>query len=160
MLASIDFSALSPVVMQQAARVQRLDNGKVAAAHVYQMPWDRTRWGQLSPEVQDLENEFLSLTERRFRSELCGQMGDQDVHLEIINHADYGEGIVEYAKREKADLVIVGATGRTALGYMLLGTTAEKVIRAVGCAVLVVKPANLKAPGQRTSEGERGDEAS
>jgi len=41
----------------------------------------------------------------------------------------YGQGIVQYAKEVKADLVILGTRGRTSLRYVLLGSTAERLLR-------------------------------
>ena len=52
----------------------------------------------------------------------------------------YSEGIVRHAADSGTSLVALGTTGRSGIAYLLLGTTAEKVIREVGCAVLAVKP--------------------
>ncbi len=46
--------------------------------------------------------------------------------------------IVETAKNQKADLMVIATHGRTGLAHALLGSTAEKVIRHAPCPVLVV----------------------
>ena len=45
--------------------------------------------------------------------------------------------IVEVAEKEKADLILVGATQRGTLSRTVLGTTAQRVVRAAAVPVLV-----------------------
>lgn len=47
--------------------------------------------------------------------------------------------IVAAAREHQADLLIMGATGRTALARMLLGSTTRRVLRALPCSLLTVK---------------------
>ncbi|MFO1091800.1 MAG: universal stress protein [Planctomycetaceae bacterium] len=48
--------------------------------------------------------------------------------------------IVRYARETNADLVVVGTHGRSGLAHVLLGSTAEKVVRKAPCPVLTVRP--------------------
>lgn len=52
--------------------------------------------------------------------------------------------IVETAKKEDVDLIVVGTLGRSALQKLLLGSVAEKVIRHAPCPVLVVRDKERK----------------
>ena len=58
-----------------------------------------------------------------------------------VEHRKAGEGIAEHARASGAELVVIGALGRTNLRYLLLGSTAERLLARVTCSVLVVKPA-------------------
>jgi nucleotide-binding universal stress UspA family protein len=49
------------------------------------------------------------------------------------------DAVMEIAKDEKADLVVVGSHGRTGLDKLLMGSVAERVIVLAPCAVLAVK---------------------
>ena len=49
------------------------------------------------------------------------------------------DAIIETAKEQKSDLVVVGSHGRTGLDRLLMGSAAERVIVLATCAVLVVK---------------------
>lgn len=49
------------------------------------------------------------------------------------------EVIVEAAKEEKADLIVMGSHGHTGINKVLLGSVAERVIRRAPCAVTVVR---------------------
>ena len=46
--------------------------------------------------------------------------------------------IVRYAVEQEIDLIVIGTHGRGALGHMLLGSVAEKVVRKAPCPVLTV----------------------
>jgi nucleotide-binding universal stress UspA family protein len=48
--------------------------------------------------------------------------------------------IVDYAKEQAIDLIVLGTHGRTGLARALLGSVAEKVIRKAPCPVLAVHP--------------------
>ena len=48
------------------------------------------------------------------------------------------EEVVKVAEAEKADLVVVGTRGHAGVKRLLLGSVADKVIRACRCPVLSV----------------------
>ncbi len=47
--------------------------------------------------------------------------------------------IVQYAKENDIDLLVLGTHGRGAIAHMLLGSVAEQVVRKAPCPVLVVR---------------------
>jgi nucleotide-binding universal stress UspA family protein len=49
------------------------------------------------------------------------------------------EEITNAAKAEDADLLVMGTRGKTGLAHVLLGSTAERVIRTAPCPVLAVR---------------------
>ena len=49
------------------------------------------------------------------------------------------EQILETAKREQVDLIVMGTHGRTGLAHIVLGSVAERVVRMASCPVLTVK---------------------
>lgn len=52
--------------------------------------------------------------------------------------------IIQMAKKESADLIVMGTHGRTGLDHILFGSTAEKVVRKSSCPVLTIR-----LPGRR-----------
>ena len=49
------------------------------------------------------------------------------------------EEVITVARAEDSDLIVVGTRGRTGLAHVLLGSTAERVIRGAPCPVLAVR---------------------
>ena len=48
--------------------------------------------------------------------------------------------IIEYAKEHQIDLIVIGTHGRSGLSHILLGSSAEKLVRLATCPVLIVHP--------------------
>jgi universal stress protein A len=59
---------------------------------------------------------------------------------EVIAHGDPASEIVRVARERGVDLIVIASHGRTGLGRILFGSTAEAVVRHAPCPVLVVKP--------------------
>jgi nucleotide-binding universal stress UspA family protein len=135
--ACVDFSELSPRVLDAAASIAVLDGASVTALYAHEKV-DHSVFVKGPP--QELIDKLPSVLENRFDSELRSAAGDTPVSFMVTTCRSYSDGIVRHATESQTDLVVTGTTGRTGLAYLLLGTTAEKVIREVGCAVLAVKP--------------------
>ncbi|HTY92673.1 MAG TPA: universal stress protein [Steroidobacteraceae bacterium] len=67
-------------------------------------------------------------------------------HLRIGDAA--GE-LQEVARRIRATLVVMGAVSRSGLDRLFIGNTAERVLDALACDVLVIKPNGFKSPVRR-----------
>jgi nucleotide-binding universal stress UspA family protein len=59
------------------------------------------------------------------------------------------EEVITAARAEDSDLIVVGTRGKTGLAHVLLGSTAERVIRGASCPVLAVRtePADTEDEG-------------
>ena len=55
------------------------------------------------------------------------------------------EEVLAAAKAEDADLIVVGTVGKTGLEHVLLGSTAERIIRTAPCPVLAVRTERSRA---------------
>jgi universal stress protein E len=71
-------------------------------------------------------------------------------HL-IARHA--ADAIPELARELKAQLVVMGAISRTGIKRLLIGNTAERILDALPCDVLVMKPAHFGARVPKTQRG-------
>ena len=59
-----------------------------------------------------------------------------------IAEGDAREAVIEAARAERADLVVVGSHGRTGLAKLWLGSVSSHVVTHAPCSVMVVKEAN------------------
>jgi universal stress protein E len=62
----------------------------------------------------------------------------------LLEGGDPVVGLVRAAAKQRAQLLVMGAVSRSGVGRSHIGGTAEAVIDAVGCDVLVVKPRGFK----------------
>jgi len=60
-------------------------------------------------------------------------------HKITIIHGDPGPVIVDYAKRNQVDLIILGSRGLNALQEFVLGSVSHKVVKRAACPVMIVK---------------------
>jgi universal stress protein E len=61
------------------------------------------------------------------------------------------EVIAAEARRQRTDVLVMGAVSRSLLTRPVIGATAERVIDHVDCDVFIVKPAGFKAPVTRSA---------
>ncbi len=146
-VACIDFSATSLEVAQQARCVASMDGSLVEFLHVWQEPWAAMAYPMPftdaavpapvpTPEERQAYIEVLRKQLHEFVSDAAQGIDATEVLHESFSH---GNGIVAYAQESQADLIIVGAKGRTNLRYVLLGSTAERLLTRLPCSLLVVK---------------------
>lgn len=60
----------------------------------------------------------------------------------IVAKVSFGNpwpSICDYAKENEIDLIIVTTHGRTGLGHVLIGSTAERIVQHAPCPVLTIK---------------------
>ncbi len=142
-VACVDFSDSTPAVVNQALRVAREDGSELHLLHVYSGPWHHLHYRAPTPELSpEFRREYLAMLEMRLESCLREAEDAAGVKAKfgLVDHHSYGRGIVDYVRRTGADLIVVGTHGRTKLRYMLLGSTAERVLRELSCSVLAIKP--------------------
>lgn len=83
--------------------------------------------------------EHFEMIEKRL-NEIRQTMIPADLGVDIaIRHTFTFDGILEVARENQADLIVVTTHGRTGLTHLLLGSTAENIVRRAPCPVLVVR---------------------
>ena len=149
-VACVDFSETSNEVLRNAARVARRDRCRLNVLHVYHAPWHDLHYRAPTVEASvEFRTEFqaeLEATMRDFLSPFEEELQGLDVASTLYDCNSYGLGIVENAKKTEGDLIVIGTRGRTNLRYVLLGSTAERVLKQAPCSVLAIKPRDFVRP--------------
>jgi nucleotide-binding universal stress UspA family protein len=57
-----------------------------------------------------------------------------------VLQGDPRHALIDEARREKVDLIVVGSHGRSGVAKLLLGSVASHVVSHAPCSVLVVRP--------------------
>jgi nucleotide-binding universal stress UspA family protein len=113
--------------------------------HAFQPPWRQLHYRAPTPEADPhFQQQYRAGLERRLVA-FAGTLGDRVSSLkptfEVADCGGHRSGIVDAAARVHADLIVLGTRGRSTLRDILLGSTAEKVLRESRCSVLAVRPA-------------------
>jgi universal stress protein A len=61
------------------------------------------------------------------------------------------DGIIQFARDQNADLLVMCTHGRTGLSHVLMGSTAEAVVREAPCPVLTLRQPMPVAASRRGS---------
>ena len=62
------------------------------------------------------------------------------------------EGILDWAKDQRCDLIAMATSGRSGLSHLWMGSVTEKIVRYAPCPVLVFPPDSLASVQE--SEGQ------
>ena len=139
-VACIDFSDTAREVATQAHRVALQDGAVVNFLHVWLDPWLAMPF--MMPVVAadtQLPETFmpnLHSSLKEFVSEAAQDIESAEILYESSNYAN---GIAAHATESQADLIVIGAKGHTNLRYVLLGSTAERLLTRLPCSMLIVK---------------------
>jgi nucleotide-binding universal stress UspA family protein len=139
----VDFSENSISAVDYAARLAEQFSSKLLLVHVYHFPvellTDWSAYGTLagSGEIlegmrKEREEQITALAREKSRPAL-------PIETRVLEGTPFNE-IVKAARAEGADLLVMGTRGLTGLKHVLIGSTAEKVVRKAPCPVLVLKP--------------------
>jgi nucleotide-binding universal stress UspA family protein len=136
-LIGIDFSETSEAALQWGLAIARAHDAEVALIHALRLPSFVTPYVPIPPDI-DVELERRAI-DRLAEIERRVAGGGAKVTT-AIRHDDPASALRDAALEGKADLVVVGTRGQSALEHLLLGSVAERVISIVPVPVLAVHP--------------------
>lgn len=93
------------------------------------------------PELSE-ENDTAAKTVRFDKTLQQARALAEKSHVKLLTHVLVGHparNVIKLANDLGADLIIVGASGHTALYDRMIGSRAQKILHHATCAVLVVK---------------------
>ncbi len=75
-------------------------------------------------------------------------MKDNIVKMEVLVHeeSDFVDGLEKAARHRRADLVIMGVTGKSAIAQVLFGSNTLKMAERKVCPVLIIPPSAAYSP--------------
>lgn len=137
-----DFSPASEAAAREAARLARALGSGIVVVHAVE---DRVH-----PLIDEKTRRQVQATHRGLAEEAasrwCAEVLDGCAVETCTVEGDPAEVIQDCADRWQADLVVIASHGHGAIGRLLLGSTADRVIRHATRPVLVV-PAGETAAG-------------
>jgi universal stress protein A len=137
-----DFSQSSRSALPVAIDLAKKYGATLHVLHVYQEPGEFTEFempSEMKMEWIRVSKGMTLESEKRLKSiheEILREIASAEVHL--VKGDPRGE-ITRYARDRKIDLIILGSHGLTGWAHIVMGGTAERVVRESPCHVLVVK---------------------
>lgn len=141
-LVPTDFSESADQAVHTAAEMARRFKAElhilhVMAPHVHYVETPE----MMLPPLEDFTEEVRASNNEKLKA-LAKEAGAKlQVHTYLEESAEHAAGVIcAFARRLPADLIVIGSHGHTGLLHVLLGSTAERVVRESPCPVLVTKP--------------------
>jgi universal stress protein A len=138
-LAPTDFSDYSKKALHYAVRFAEQFGATLTVLHVVE-PVIPTTDGFGAFQVPAIDVGVLQKNAAASLASLVGDEVDELVPVKtLVRCGPPSQEIVSVAKDEDIDLIIIATHGYTGLKHLLLGSTAERVVRHAPCPVLTVR---------------------
>jgi nucleotide-binding universal stress UspA family protein len=137
-LVPFDFSKPAEKALRYAVSFARQSGAKISLLHVQPIPYYPMEMGYLPVGVPVSEPSAKTLREQLTadaRRLVPGEMLDRT----LLRTGTAFDEICRAARESRTDLIIIATHGYTGLQHVLLGSTAERVVRHAPCPVLIVR---------------------
>ena len=139
-VAATDFSEASLIAVETAFNLTLESDATLYLLHIIEYPLVTDPMiGVVAPQTDDLSRE----ASHRLQELIPRNLSRVRVETAVLEGPAARE-IAEFASKKHADLIVVGTHGRKGLTRVLMGSTAESLLRQAPCQVLVVKQKTAK----------------
>lgn len=137
-----DFTAASTEAFKYASALARHFDARLYPAHAVTAGLPTEMDAPITPEVMA----GIEADKRAALEELANSKGLPNMPL--VTHQDLEFAVPRWIKQHGIDLIVMGTHGRKGVERMLMGSTAEIIVRLGGCPVLTVGPEVTGAGGE------------
>ncbi len=141
-----DFSEPSDEALRRGLLLAKAFDAEVHLLHVLEpVIYFETDLLSLYP-VDEMIEVMRAGVKRRLKKQVAKVGGEVITHL-LEAVGDPGRAICRFSEEMPADLIVIGRHGRQGvIEHMLIGSTAERVVRHAPCSVFVAMPHGLLTP--------------
>jgi nucleotide-binding universal stress UspA family protein len=151
-LAPVDFSDVSNQALEAAAGLAKQLGSKLVVLHAVEpVYFAGTMFG---PEIN-----VPQLVEEQRRAaasaieDILNRLERREIDATgLVQTGVPHEVILRIADEKKCDLIVVGTHGRSGVSHFLLGSVAEKVVRAAKCPVMTLRGSESKPKAKTTKK--------
>lgn len=133
-----DFSEYADHARDYVVEMAKKFGAKVIVVHVLATPAYAVSY-EIAIDVNTLREELQKAAEKRM-AEVQAKFTADGIDVETV--IDVGAGFVEIvriARKRDIDMIIMATHGWGGVKHLLLGSTAEKVVRKAPCPVLTIR---------------------
>lgn len=137
-LVPVDFSDSSQKAIKHAVDLQNSSNARITCLHIVERQVHPAYYAGGSNSVFKFDADMKTrvLDNLKIFAEKAG--GISNIDFTILEGISYQE-IVNFARQNNVDLIVIATRGLTGLEYMLMGSTTEKVVRLTNIPVITFK---------------------
>ena len=138
-LVATDFSPASTPAFEQSVKMAGRDGALLLIAHAYQEPGLVELSQAPAKAYKEWDRKLREGVEKKLRPlvESARKESVEAQALLLTGFAD--EAIIEAAKQQRADLIVMGTRGRRGAARLFLGSVAARVISTAPCPVMTVR---------------------
>jgi len=137
-LVPIDFSACSKKALQYAVPFAGQFHAEVVLLHVSSLNY-MVAEGFGGIDLPTLREDLIQDAEKQLGEILGSLDSDQMTATLVVREGRAATEIVDLAKTENIDLIVMSTHGYSNIKHVLLGSVTENVVRHAPCPVLVVR---------------------
>ncbi|MDR0780052.1 MAG: universal stress protein [Pseudomonadales bacterium] len=140
--------AMHLLILDHAAGIAGFEEGSLDILHAWTLPYEQNL--RREEKTKDIKTVDILLKETRKRKQQrLEALSERWDLLEPRVHLIKGiaqEVIPRFVRDHGSDLLVMGTVGRTGIKGFFMGNTAEKILHALNCSVLAIKPQGFKSP--------------
>jgi nucleotide-binding universal stress UspA family protein len=137
-LVPLDFSEASEKALRYAVSFAEQADAKITLLHVCPVPYFPAEPGGLPP-VAPADEPSIETTDALLHTDAQRLIPTGMCERTLLRSGTASDEICRVAGEFEIDLIVIATHGRAALKRLLLGSTAELVVRHAPCPVLVVR---------------------
>lgn len=139
--------ALNRRLLELGAAVAKREGAELHLVHAWQLLGEamlRGRGGLSETEVSGLLTQEAA-TRRSALESLVREWDSLHPRLHLLK-GHPSDVVPRFVERERIDLLVMGSVSRTGIAGLIIGNTAERILDAVPCSILVAKPEGFVSP--------------
>lgn len=139
-LVPVDFSENSGKVLSHGVEMAEKFGAEVHVLFVAQIFQDYSEFFVPHMPVIQFEEELVASAREKMAAFLEENLEKSSHCLSKVLVGDPAESLLQYAKDQEMDMIVMGTHGYKGLERVLFGSVAEKVVKMAPCPVLTFNP--------------------
>lgn len=137
-LVPVDFSAPSEAALTYALTLATASNAALHVCHIIPVPHVLDALYERGFEPEESVKRIAHTARQRLDAlvRAAGAAVQPQLHC---SEGDARDGVLEWAQKLKADLIVMGTHGRKGAERFFMGSVAEAVVRRASCPVLTLR---------------------
>ena len=142
--------SLNGLILELATSLARREGAELHIAHAWNLEGEAmlrsSSYVRLPGEIVDIMVRDAEEEHRQRLADLVDRHAEESMRTIHLVTGAPGEVLPQLADRLDVGLIVMGTVGRTGLRGLIMGNTAETILRSVRCSVLALKPEGFTTP--------------